>query len=192
MLVRAGKLGIKDALVGNLGQIQFAKSHGMTVRGDFGLNVYNTETLHVLRNLGLKSATLSFELRLAAIRDMFKLIDTEMIVYGRLPLMLTENCIVRNSTNACTCDSFTGLLDRQGALFPVVPEFGCRNVLLNSKKLFLADKQRSIASIGLWAERLNFTTENAIECVTVMKRYMGANNYTPPGFTRGLYYRGVE
>jgi len=192
ILTRALTQGITEALVGNIGQIQFAMSHGMAVRGDFGLNVFNSETLYVLKNLGLKSATLSFELRLAEIRDMSKPINTEIITYGRLPLMITENCIVRNTTGACTCDSFSGLVDRQGALFPVVPEFGCRNVLLNSKKLFMADKSNVIGALGLWGERLSFTTENAVECVTVMRRYMGEGDYKPSGFTRGLYYRGVE
>jgi len=192
MMTRALLLGVSEALVGNLGHIQFARSHGMAVRGDFGLNVFNAESLVVLHTLGLKSATLSFEMRLAEIRDMSKPMDTELIVYGRLPLMITENCIVKNSSGACTCDSFSGLLDKQGSLFPVEPEFGCRNVLFNSKKLFMADKRRATASIGLWAERLSFTTENALECVAVMKRYMGLGDYVPSGFTRGLYYRGVE
>ena len=192
MINRARMLGVTEALVGNLGHIQFARSHGLAVRGDFGLNVFNSEALIVLRNLGLLSATLSFELRLAEIREIKKPIDTELIVYGRFPLMITENCIVKNCSGACTCDSFSGLIDRQGALFPVVPEFGCRNILLNSKKLFMADKRRATASAGLWAERLSFTTENAVECVTVMKRYMGLGDYVPSGFTRGLYYRGVE
>jgi putative protease len=192
MLARAADFGVTEALVGNIGHILFARSYGMTVRGDFGLNAFNSESLVVLRDLGLKSATLSFELRLAEIRDMSKPIDTELIVYGRLPLMLTENCIVKNSTDVCTCDSFSGLMDRQGALFPIVPEFGCRNILLNSKKLFMADKRRTTSSLGLWAERLGFTTENAIECVAVMKRYMGLSDYEPSGYTRGLYYRGVE
>ena len=192
MLLRAGSLGVTDALVGNIGHILFAKSHKMAVRGDFGLNVYNTEALCVLRDLGLKSATLSFELRLAEICDMSKPLDTELIVYGRLPLMITETCIVKNSSGACTCDSFSGLTDRLGALFPVVPEFGCRNTLLNSKKLFMADKRIATSAVGLWAERLSFTTENALECVSVMKRYMGQGDYEPLGYTRGLYFRGVE
>jgi putative protease len=192
VLDRARKLGVEHALIGNIGHIQFAKKYGMSVHGDFGLNVYNSETLFVLQKLGLKSATISFELPLTEIRELSKPIDTELITYGRLPLMITENCIVRNSTDACTCDSFTGLVDENGALFPVEPEFGCRNVLLNSKKLFMADKRRTISSLGIWAERLCFTTENAIECVTVLKRYMGLSNFTPPGYTRGMYYRTEE
>ena len=105
--------------------------------------------------------------------------------------MITEGCIVKNSTGVCTCENFSGLTDKHGTVFPVVPEFGCRNVLLNSKKLFMADKRRATSSLGLWAERLYFTTENAIECVSVMKRYMGLGDYTPSGYTRGLNYKGV-
>ena len=192
ILTRAMELGVTDTLVGNVGHVQFVRSHGITARGDFGLNVFNSETLFALRNLGLKSATLSFELRLAEVRDLSKPIDTELITYGRLPLMITENCIVKNIAGACACDSFSGLLDRQGALFPIVPELGCRNILLNSKKLFMADRSKAVSSLGLWAQRLCFTTENANECVSILKRYMGIGSFMPSGHTRGLYYRGVE
>ncbi|MCL2426342.1 MAG: U32 family peptidase [Oscillospiraceae bacterium] len=189
LLERAHEYGISDALIGNIGHIQFAKKYGMTVRGDFGLNVYNSETLFVLQKLGLRSATISFEMRLSEIRSLSKPMNTELMTYGRLPLMLAESCIVRNSTGVCTCDNFSGLVDENGAVYPVESVFGCRNVLLNSKKLFMADKNRAIASLGLWAQRLCFTTENAIECVSVMKRYMGLNEFTPPGYTRGMYFR---
>jgi len=192
MLDRAKSLGVSDALVGNIGHIQFAKNHGMSVRGDFGLNVYNSETLYVLQKLGFKSAVISFELRIAEIRGLSKPIDTELITYGRLPLMITESCIVRNCADACICDSFSGLTGKNGALFPIIPDYGCRNILLNSKKLFMADKRRATSSLGLWAERLCFTTENAIECVAVMKRYMGEGDYSPTGFTRGMYFRSTE
>jgi len=192
MLDRARSLGVGDALVGNIGHIQFVRNHGMSVRGDFGLNVYNSETLYVLQKLGLKSATISFEMRLAETRDLSKPIDTELITYGRLPLMITESCIVRNCAEACICDSFTGLSGKNGALFPVIPDYGCRNILLNSKKLFMADKRRTISSLGLWAQRLCFTTENALECVSVMRRYMGEGDYSPTGFTRGMYFRSAH
>ncbi|MCL2080013.1 MAG: U32 family peptidase [Oscillospiraceae bacterium] len=192
MLTRASSLGISDALISNIGHIQFAKSHGMSVRGDYGLNVFNSESLFVLQKLGLRSATISFELRLSDIRDLSKPLDTEIITYGRLPLMHTESCIVRNCAQACICDSFTGLTDEQGQIFPVAADFGCRNTLLHSKKLFMADKHKSILRLGIWAERLCFTTENAIECVAVLKRYMGTGSFSPQSFTRGLYFRGAE
>jgi putative protease len=188
----AKKLGIRDALVGNLGQIQLVRGLGFNARGDFGLNVYNSQTLRVARDIGLVSATLSFELMFAQIRDMSKPIDTEIIVYGRLPLMLTENCVIKNAMGVCACDNFSGLTDRQGVVFPVARTAGCRNVVLNSKKLFLADRLDDCASVGLYGRRLMFTTENESECVSVMKRYLGLTSSEPPDFTRGLYYKGVE
>ncbi|NMA25477.1 MAG: U32 family peptidase, partial [Clostridiales bacterium] len=192
LLEAASELGIKEALIGNIGHLQYAKSLSFQPRGDFGLNVFNSQALRTIRDLGFISATLSFELRIEAIRELSKVIDTELIVYGRLPLMLTENCIIKCSTGVCACDNFSGLKDKQGASFPVVPEYRCRNVVLNSKKLFLADKSDDTAALGLWAERLMFTTENAHECVAVMKRYLGLGDYEPGSYTRGLYYRGVE
>ena len=79
-----------------------------------------------------------------------------------------------------------------GSVFPVVREFGCRNVIYNAHKLFLADKPEDIAACRLWAGRLLFTTESPRECVEVAKSYLGQNEYRPNGLTRGLYYRGVE
>ena len=192
LLKKAAELGVKQALVGNIGHILYAQSLGFDVRGDFGLNIYNSNTLDVFKNMGLVSATLSFEMRLEQIRDISKMMDTEIIVYGRLPLMITENCIIKNSLGVCACDNFDGITDKMGAKFPVVREFGCRNVILNSQKLHMADKMRDVDRLGLWGARICFTTENSRECVEIMKRYMGIGSYEPNGRTRGLYYRGVE
>ena len=165
---------------------------GLRARGDFGLNTFNSQALKQLRQMGLESATLSFELKLAQIRDLSKAIDTEFIAYGRLPLMITENCIVYNHSGQHTCAGVNQLVDRKGERFPVVKAFGCRNEILNAKKIFLADKAADWQRLGLWAARLQFTTENAAECVQVLSRYLGQGRYQPNDYTRGLYYRGVE
>ncbi len=183
--------GVTEALVGNIGHIIMCRKMGFTVRGDFGLNVYNSHTLQAYKDLGLTSATASFELRMSQIRDLVKTVDTEMIVYGRLPLMITENCVAKNSTGVCSCETFAGITDKNGFTFPVVKAYGCRNVVLNSQKLFLADRA-DYTAVGLWGVRLAFTTENARECVNITRRYLGDSSYEPGSFTRGLYYRGVE
>ena len=135
---------------------------------------------------------LSFELKLAQIRDLSKCLDTELITYGRLPLMLMENCIIKNRTGSCGCQNTNILTDRKGARFPVVSAPSCRNELLNSQKLFLADKAADYRRIGLWAQRLLFTTENPRECVQVAQRYLEQGSWAPNEYTRGLYYRDVE
>lgn len=186
------KLGISDVLVGNLGLAKAAESMGFGIRGDFGLQVFNSQAAKEYRRLGFQSLTASFELKLAQIRDLSKAVDTELIAYGRLPLMITENCIIHNHSGRHTCANSNVLTDRKGVRFPVVKAWGCRNEILNANKLFLADKEKDYLHAGLWAIRLMFTTENALECARVLARYRGQGNYTPTDFTRGLYYRDVE
>jgi len=192
MLFFARDLGIAQALAGNLGQIAILQMAGFNVRGDYGLNIFNSQALKELKRLNVQSATVSFELRMSAIRDLSKCMDIEMIGYGRLPLMITENCIIKNRTGLCNCENANAITDRTGVQFPVVRAEGCRNVIYNSKKLFLADKSKDWKNIGLWALRLQYTTENPRECVQVLERYLDRGPYEPNDYTRGLYYREVE
>ena len=190
-----GKLfdfGVNEALIGNLGQVVMARRSGMKLRGDFGLNVFNSYSMEVLRDAGFLSATASFELRLAQIRAMAKPLDTELIVYGRLPVMVSDQCIIKESAGRCNCQTPAQMADRMGSVFPVVKEFGCRNVIYNAHKLYLADKKEDLYSVGAWGLRMMFTTESARECVEVAKGYLGLSDYRPNVLTRGLYYRGVE
>lgn len=192
MLARAKAMGVEEALVGNLGHIRLARMAGMQVRGDFGLNAYNSDSLEVLREAGFLSATASFELRLSQIRDLRKPLPVEILAYGRLPLMISDQCIIRNSAGQCNCQNNVLLSDREGQQFPVMRAFGCRNAIYNSQKLWLADKADDLARCGLWAERLLFTNEGPAECVRVAEACAGKSDYVPNGMTRGLYYRGVE
>ncbi|MDR2420960.1 MAG: U32 family peptidase [Oscillospiraceae bacterium] len=193
ILAAARNAGIADALCGNLGQILPMREAGFNIRGDFGLNLFSSYSLAAARELGFASAAASFEMNLAQLRDAVLPLDTEAIVYGRLPLMLTENCVIRASLGVCSCAAPLQLSDRTGASFPVIRENAgsCRNVVLNSRKLFLADRLSDFSGIGLWGLRLAFTTENAVECAQVARRYMGLGEYAPGAFTRGLYYSRV-
>ncbi len=184
--------GINEALVGNLGHIKLARKAGMKIRADFGMNVFNSYSMDMLRQMGFLSATASFELRIAQVRDMAKCVPTELIAYGRLPLMISEQCVISHSLGSCSCQTPALLSDRMGSTFPVVREPEHRNVIYNSRKLFMADKNDELCGIGLWGMRLMFTTEGARECVQVAKRYKGEGDYQPNDLTRGLYYRGVD
>ena len=191
-LEKLRQMGVTEVLAGALGMARHAADLGFKVRGDYGLGLYNSQTMKELKRLGLISATASFEMKLPQVRDLSKGLDVELIGYGRLPLMITENCIIHNHDGQHTCANVNLLTDRKGERFPVVKAYGCRNEILNAKKLFLADKLDDLKRLGLWAVRLQFTTENALECVQVLERYLGRGHYQPNDYTRGLYYRGVE
>ena len=184
--------GVTDAYVGNLGHVPLCKELGFALRGDFGLQVFNSQGVKEYKRLGFQSLTASFELKLAQIRDLAKAVGTEIIAYGRLPLMITENCAVKNQSGKCVCSNVNLLTDRKGVRFPVERAYGCRNEILNANKVFLADKAQDWKKAGLRAIRLLFTTENGVECVQVLSAYRGKGNYVPTDYTRGLYYRDVE
>jgi putative protease len=192
MLEQVKELGVTTALAGELGAVTLAARYDLAVRGDFGIGTYNSRTIHMLAQMGLISATASFEQRLASVRDLNKSIDLELIGYGRLPLMIMQNCIIKNRSGRCNCQGTNILTDRTGANFPVLKAYGCRNELFNSKKLYLADKRESWTGLGLWAVRLNFTTENPRECAEILEQYRQGSGEQPVDFTRGLYFRGVE
>ena len=176
--------------VGNLGHLPIVRGLGRTLRGDFGLNIFNSRALLFWREQGLSSATASFELRWQQVRDLNKHLPCEAVVYGRLPLMVTENCVTRCNVG-CTHGAGSVLTDRTGAQFPVTCGYGCRCEIQNSRTLFLADKPE-IHRCGLTYGRLRFTTETPDQCAAVLRRYKDGGDWTPDDMTRGLFYRGVE
>lgn len=186
--------GVRSVLVGNLGMIEPVADMGFHVHGDFGLNIYNSLAVHTAGELGCDTLTLSVEMTLPQIRDVSKAVPTEILAYGRMPLMVTENCLMKNRTGACSCkQGAMKLTDKTGADFPVIKDQGtCRSVLLNGKKLYWLDRRAELGGLGLWALRLYFTTENAQEVDRVLRNYETGAAFDPGACTRGLYLRGVE
>ena len=176
--------------VSNLGHLPIVEGLGLEVRGDLGMNVFNSRALLLMQELGLSSVTVSAELRHQQVRDLKKYLPCEAVVYGRLPLMVTENCPLRCS-GRCSGGNGGVLTDRTGAQFPVRCGYGCRPEIQNSRPLYLADKPEW-TNCGLHWARLRFTTETAEEALNILRRYQGQGAPTPQDFTRGLFYRGVE
>ena len=177
---------------------------GLPLWGDLGLNLFNSESLLFWKELGLEAAAVSMELRWQQLRDLRKVLPCEAVVYGRLPLMIMENCVIRNELGcrdagrdyadrspACRCGQENVLVDRTGAQFPLVGQWGHRCEIENSQVLFLADKPEW-RQLGLTRARLRFTTESPEECARVLRAYQGRSDYRPDQLTRGLFYRGVE
>ena len=189
-------MGIDTAYGGTWGSVQLSRELGFSIRGDFGLGLFNSRSLQELAGLGLSAATASFELNFSQIRDLKKPLPTELIAYGRLPLMLSEACLGAGQGDCKACPDKgicqpTALTDRKGVTFPVVPTFGRRWEMLNGKTLYLADKD--LSGLGVSALRLLFTTETAADCADILRRYQDGS--PPPeglDFTRGLYLRKLE
>lgn len=203
-LLQQHRQKLSAVAIGNLGHLPIAEGLGLPLWGDLGLNLFNSESLLFWKELGLEAAAVSMELRWQQLRDLRKVLPCEAVVYGRLPLMIMENCVIRNELGcrdagrdygdrspACRCGQENVLVDRTGAQFPLVGQWGHRCEIENSRVLFLADKPEW-RQLGLTRARLRFTTEPPEECARVLQAYQGRSDYRPDQLTRGLFYRGVE
>ena len=199
------KKGVTGVSIANLGHLSLVRGLDITLHGDWALNIYNSAALAFWKKEGLASACASFELRDAQLRDLQKCLPCEAIVYGRLPLMITENCLNANESGCRyfkerpvsvpadgACASAPELTDRRGEHFPVLRAWGCRSEIENGKILYLADKARDWQSLGLRYACLRFTTESPEDCVQMLRAYQGEAVVAPENITRGLFYRGAE
>ena len=191
-LAAARQAGAKKALIYNLGHLTLCLEAGLAPVGDIGLNVYNSQAVAAMKELGLSAVTASCELSFPQIRDLHKCLPVGLLAYGRLPLMLSENCPAANELG-CTgrCRLPRSLIDRRGEAMPLLRDGdSCRTVLCNAKTLYLADREE-FGSLPVHFVSLLFTTEDSARCAQVLSAYLGEGEAKPADFTRGLYTRGV-
>ncbi|MCI5754029.1 MAG: U32 family peptidase [Clostridiales bacterium] len=192
LLRKLRSLGVDEVLAGNLGHIAPARIAGFRIHGDFGLNLASWPAVQLMREAQLETVTASLELSLTAVAAMAKPVGLELIVYGRVPVMLTDHCLIKMASGGrCVCQKGHTLRDRKGGVYPVLREFGCRNEILARDKLFLGDRRADWEHIGLWGARLYFTTESPRECVEVTRAFCGQTAYVPNNISRGLYDKGA-
>ena len=205
LLEDAAKKGVTGVSLANLGHLSLVRGLALSLHGGWPLNLYNSAALAFWKEEGLASACVSFELRDAQLRDLSKCLPCEAIVYGRLPLMITENCLNANESGCRyfqqrpvsvpadgACATAPELTDRRGERFPVLRAWGCRCEFENGKILYLADKASDWQSLGFRFAQLRFTAESPEDCVRMLRAYQGESVGAPENITRGLFYRGAE
>ena len=176
------KIGVKNALCSNLGAYESAKKLGFEVFGDFGLNVFNSESANMIN-----SPILSFELTLKQANSI-NAQDTGIIAYGKVPLMISRNCPVKNRKGCEKCGKRGYLTDRKGYKFPVIcSSYPCVE-LLNPLPIWMGDKIDEIKTDFI---HFYFTDENESEISQIVKMYKNKAESTAQ-YTRGLYFRGVK
>ncbi|MBQ4425148.1 MAG: U32 family peptidase [Lachnospiraceae bacterium] len=171
---------------------------------DAGIYTWNTPAQEEADALGADRLTLPLEVHEL---DLVPLSgrQTEQLIYGRLPMMLsaqcaaktTGHCLKAESRAALDAPAFTFVRDRTGAELPA--ESRCRycySVLYNAVPLYLADQR-------LFGQRLRIclTTESAAEAAALLERLgRGLKEDNPSAlvppeglrFTRGNYKKGVQ
>ncbi len=176
------EIGVKNILAGNLGAYKTAEALGFTVFADWGLNIFNS-----LSASQFNSPLLSFELTLKQANEI-NAADTGIVAYGRLPLMLTRNCPVKNSIGCKECGKKGALTDRKGYRFPVrCSPYPCTEIL-NPLPLVLSDRINEIHTDFI---HFYFTDESKEEIIKIADMFNNNKNAIEK-YTRGLYFKGVK
>ena len=174
------KIGVRKALCSNLGAYSLAQKMGFEVYGDFGLNIFNSESAQLFN-----SPILSFEATLEQ-TNRIGAKDTGIIGYGYLPLMLTRNCPIKNHLGCSRC---TGkLTDRKGFEFKVkCSPYPCVEVL-NPVPVYMGDRKKEIKTDFI---HFYFTDESKNQVEQIINLFKTGGQFDGK-YTRGLTYRGVE
>ncbi len=170
MLQAAKEKGAEHILVGNYGHLTLAKKSGLHIHGDLRLNVTNGISAAVCKENGFCDVILSPELTLAQMRDIKG--RSVAVVYGRLPLMVTEKCVGKEISDCDSCKrGKQELVDRKGVRFPVLNDGSHRSLIFNSVPVYMGDRMNDLCRRGLVMHHFIFTTETKDEVRRVMEAY---------------------
>ena len=122
---------IKGAVLSHISQIDLFNNKHIEIIGNYTLNIYNSSSISELKKLSLSSITISPELDEQSIIDVSKNspLPKELIVYGNIPVMTTNYCLLGKSNKCytdckhqCLTDSKFYLKDRLGMEFRFIPD----------------------------------------------------------------------
>lgn len=195
------KLPLDGIMVRSLDEIAFIKEWGnenWQMVSDSNLYTYSNEAAEYFYHLGMMQDTIPVELNRKEIlrRENSR---SEMIIYGRLPLMITAQCIHKNTLGCMHQPDVLTLKDRYSVHFPVknfCPE--CYNVIYNSLPVCLFKEDATVKKIAPAAVRLSFTIETEEETEQILTIYGdiykngGILGQLPMECTNGHFKRGVE
>ena len=173
----------------NFSQLSLCKDR--KVSANHNINIFNTHSAEFVKNLGAETVCISPEVTLRELSFIKTFADKEIIVYGRVPLMTIQNCIVKSALGCGYKEEYYLLKDRKGVAFPVITEKNsCINTIYNSLPIYMADKLTDDLLADVAYMRFVFTTESAGDVLNIYRMY---KNKEKPNFdfTRGHYFRGV-
>lgn len=179
--------GVKRFFCPTVDSAVVVKEIGGEITASFGSNIFNSYSLDMWKKHFDAEAILSPEMTVSQINNIKGETKAGIICYGKLPLMLTRNCPVKNVSSCDKCRGNGTLTDRKGIVFSVDCTSGTSEIL-NSVPLYMCDELRDFENLDFCV--LKFTTENKDECENVIRQYLRREKYNGK-FTRGLYRRGV-
>lgn len=189
------KLNIKGFVISNIGQLKLLKEYNENYEyiANYSLNVFNNYTID---SLNCSTITLSPELNEDEINDLSNNtnLKTEFIVYGRIPLMTSNYCLLGNSNKCypdckqkCKSDNKFHLKDRMNFKFPIIPDnVQTITTIYNSKINSIDTHELNIDNL-----RIDITDEKIEEINSIIKIVKSHNKLEGKDYTNGNIHRLV-
>ncbi len=182
-----------EILTNGLGQALLAKECDLVPVGSFRFNVTNKEAAKVILRY-TENVCISPEAPIGLLKDTGE--KSSAVIYGRIPLMHTQRCMLSNGGASCafsgaggrvypvknkkrrdgavSCDGkfCSGTLsDRRNASFPMIGLPDCTNIIYNSVPIYMGDKMKELENLPAGRFHFIFTMESPAECDKVIEGY---------------------
>ena len=176
LLAKAVQNPPEYVIISNLGQIEPLRRilPDAKLIADFRFNIGNRYSALFFEDLGFESYVASPELSLPQLRDLDG--AKSAIVYGRLPLMLLEKCVIKElygEKRGCEIcfENSAKMTDRRGFVFPIRRTWEHRNIVFNSLPTYMADRQGELDAAGITDRHFIFATESPDEVDKIIYAY---------------------
>lgn len=188
------KIDFEGFIVRNYEEFFWVKTRfaGKKIVTDHNMYTYNDMAKRMFFDNGADADTMPLELNQKEINRRNNK-GSQMIIYGYYPLMVSAQCVHKNSYKCDRTPQITYLKDRYNKIFPVWNNCSeCYNIIYNSCPTVLFNNIQKIKNAGIDALRLDFTFEKPEEIDTVMAAFESNSADGIKEYTNGHFKRGVE
>lgn len=188
------KIDFEGFIVRNYEEFFWVKTRfaGKKIVTDHNMYTYNDMAKSMFFDNGADADTMPLELNQKEINRRNNK-GSQMIIYGYYPLMVSAQCVHKNSYKCDRTPQITYLKDRYNKIFPVWNNCSeCYNIIYNSCPTVLFNNMQKIKNAGIDALRLDFTFEKPEEIDTVMAAFESNSADGIKEYTNGHFKRGVE
>ena len=193
------KYNIKGIVLSNISNFMlisdlYKSNKNLELIANYTFNIYNNETINKLNDLQISKYTVSPELAKLSILNLYGNPQKELIVYGKIPLMNMNYCLLGksnkcypNCNSLCTNKNRYFLKDRLGLHFDIVPDnIQTVTTIYNCKTLSICptDFNLDCARIDILYENID-EINNIINTVKLGKKFEG-KQYTNGNLNREI------
>ena len=193
------KYNIKGIVLSNISNFMlisdlYKSNKNLELIANYTFNIYNNETINKLNELQISRYTVSPELNKLSILNLYGNPQKELIVYGKIPLMNMNYCLLGksnkcypNCNSLCTNKNRYFLKDRLGLHFDIVPDnIQTVTTIYNCKTLSICP-----TDFNLDCARIDILYENIDEINNIINTVKLGKKFEVKQYTNGNLNREI-